>query len=135
MEGHGVPLSIVVTGANRHDVSQLKAVLEQKIASPILVDMQENLSADAGYVGAGPEAEMRSAGYHPHVRPRGEERREKRRNPAYRARRWVVEVCHAWLNKFRKLLVRYEKLHSTYLALLHLAAAIIALRKIGAIYG
>ena len=135
VDGHGVPLSIVVTGANRHDVSQLQAVLKQKTVSPVMADLQENLCADAGYAGAGPEADMRAAGYQPHVRPRGEERREKVRNPAYRARRWVVEVCHAWFNKFRKLLVRYEKLHSTYMALMHLAAAIIALRKTGVIYG
>ncbi|MGA2227758.1 MAG: IS5/IS1182 family transposase, partial [Syntrophobacteraceae bacterium] len=36
---------------------------------------------------------------------------------------------------FRKLLVRYEKLVQSYEALLHLAAAIIAFRKIGLIYG
>ena len=95
----------------------------------------EGLCADAGYTGKGPEADMRSAGYQPHIRSRGEEHREKTRNPAFRTRRWVVEVCHAWLNKFRKLLVRYEKLHSTYVALLQLAAAIIALRKVGVIYG
>ncbi|MCA0326460.1 MAG: transposase, partial [Proteobacteria bacterium] len=38
--------------------------------------------------------------------------------------------CHGWFNRFRKLLVRYEKLEHTFLALNHLAAAIIALRKI-----
>jgi hypothetical protein len=47
----------------------------------------------------------------------------------------VVEVIHSWFNKFRKLLVRYEKLTETYEALLPMAAAIIAFRKSGAIYG
>ena len=47
-----------------------------------------------------------------------------------KARRWVVEACHGWFNRFRKLLVRYEKLEHTFLALNHLAAAIIAFRKI-----
>ncbi|OIQ79425.1 hypothetical protein GALL_388410 [mine drainage metagenome] len=42
----------------------------------------------------------------------------------------MVEACHGWFNRFRKLLVRYEKLEHTFLALNHLAAAIIALRKI-----
>lgn len=46
----------------------------------------------------------------------------------------VVEVSQSWFNRFRKLLVRYEKLTETYTALLHMAAAIIALRKTGAIY-
>ena len=42
----------------------------------------------------------------------------------------MVEVCHSWFNRFRKLLVRYEKLERSFLALNHLAAAIIAFRKV-----
>ncbi|MBM3329338.1 MAG: transposase, partial [Calditrichaeota bacterium] len=48
---------------------------------------------------------------------------------------WVVEVSHSWLNRFRKLLVRYEKRTASYVALAQLACAIIAYRKIGVIYG
>ena len=69
------------------------------------------------------------------MKQRGEEIQEKKTNPSYKARRWVVEVAHSWFNRFRKLLVRYEKLTDTYLALLHMAAAIIAFRKTGVIYG
>lgn len=47
-----------------------------------------------------------------------------------KARHWMVEVCHNWFNRFRKLLVRHEKLERSFLALNHLAAAIIAFRKI-----
>ena len=47
----------------------------------------------------------------------------------------MVEVSHSWFNRFRKILVRYEKLNITYLSLLHLAAAIITYRKAGFIYG
>jgi transposase len=78
---------------------------------------------------------MIAAGYIPHVRPHGEEKREKTANPEFKARRWVVETCRSWFNRFRKLTIRYEKLDSTHLALHHLAAAIIALRKICIIYG
>ncbi len=35
-------------------------------------------------------------------------------NPAYKARRWVVEVTHSWMNRFRKLLVRFEKTDAAY---------------------
>jgi len=55
---------------------------------------------------------------------------ELERNPDFKARRWVVEVAHSWLNRFRKLLVRYEKKAITYLALLSFACAIIVWRKI-----
>ncbi|MBI5411568.1 transposase, partial [Candidatus Peregrinibacteria bacterium] len=44
-------------------------------------------------------------------------------------------VCHSWFNRFRKLLVRYEKTLASFEALNHLAAAIICFRKIGIIYG
>ena len=50
--------------------------------------------------------------------------------PEKKARRWVVEVAHSWFNRFRKLLVRYEKLDRNFLALNHLAASIMAFRKI-----
>jgi hypothetical protein len=41
-----------------------------------------------------------------------------------------VEVCHSWFNRFRKLLVRYDKLERSFMALNHIAAAIIAFRKV-----
>jgi transposase len=87
-----------------------------------------NLCLDAGYVGA--EALVTAMGYVAHIRPRGEERLEKTRNPLYKARRWVVEVCHSWLNRFSKLLVPYEKKSCNYLALIHFACAVIVWRQI-----
>ena len=78
---------------------------------------------------------MKERGYVPHVKQRGEEIEAKKNVPGYKARRWVVEVAHSWFNRFRKILVRYEKRDDTYEALLHLAASIIAFRKVGVIYG
>ena len=54
----------------------------------------------------------------------------RRRPSGEKARRWVVEVCRSWFNRFRKLLVRYEKLERSFVALNHLAATIIAFRKV-----
>lgn len=134
MDGRGVPLSIVVTGANRHDVTQLELVLDEiVIARP--EDVEQHLCADKGYSGDPPLKAIKNRKYAPHVKQRGEEIQEKKNNPDYKARRWVVEVTHSWFNRFRKLLVRYEKLSATYEALLHMAAAIIAFRKTGIIYG
>jgi len=66
----------------------------------------------------------------PHVVDRRKEADAKRRDPTKKARRRVVEVCHSWFNRFRKLLVRCEKLECSFVALNHIAAAIIALRKV-----
>jgi transposase len=123
-----------VTGANRHDVSQLALVLEEIIIERPK-DIDQHLCADKGYTGQPALQVIVSKGYIPHVKTRGEEIQEKRNNPGWKARRWVVEVSHSWFNRFRKILVRYEKLADTYMALLHMAAAIIAYRKAGIIYG
>jgi putative transposase len=126
----GVPLGITLVGANRHDVSQLGAVLDSKIAPQprTAKAVQENLCADAGYVGEKADAIIRNHGYIPHVRPRGEEIKA-RKNKRFKPRRWIVEVSHSWFNLFRKLKVRYEKIAANSLALHHLAAATIAMRR------
>ena len=46
------------------------------------------------------------------------------REVGYRARRWVVERTHSWLNSYRRILVRGEKRAETYLAMLHLACGL-----------
>ena len=130
MDGRGVPLSIVVTGANRHDVTQLAAVLDGRVVRPDGRE-REHLCADAGYAGARAFRIIAERGFVPHVRSRGEERKAKKRGG--KARRWVVEAAHSWMNRFRKLLVRFEKTAQSYTALLHLTAGVIALRKVNAI--
>jgi len=90
----------------------------------------KHLCADAGYTGAPALRTIEEHGYIPHVKGRGKEAIELERHPDKKARRWIVEVAHSWFNRFRKLLVRYEKLERSFLALNHLAAAIIAFRKV-----
>lgn len=66
-------------------------------------------------------------GYTTHIRCRREEQQAKKEGE--KARRWVVERTHSWLNRFRRLLVRWEKKGSNYLALLHFACAILTWNK------
>lgn len=126
-------MSIIVTGANAHDVSQLDSVLASVVIQrPKRV---QHLCADKGYHGKLANLTIRCWDYKPKVVPRGEEIRRKRSGSKKKARRWVVEVAHSWFNRFRKLLVRFEKKVSNYAALLNLAASIIAFRKTVVIYG
>ncbi len=90
----------------------------------------KHLCADAGYTGAPALGVIEQHGYIPHVKGRGQEAAELASDPNKKARRWVVEAAHGWFNRFRKLLVRYEKLERSFMALNHLAAAIIAFRKV-----
>ena len=68
-------------------------------------------------------------GYEPHIRTRGEEIELKARTPGWRARRWVVEAAHSWLNRNRSILIRWCKKEENYLALLQLACGLIAFKK------
>ena len=86
-------------------------------------DKQQNLCLDASCTGA--EKIISGKNYVLHICPLGEEKEEKIKNPNFKARRWVVEVAHSFLNRFGKLLVRYEKKAKNYLALIHFACAII----------
>lgn len=126
----GLPLSVVLDGANRHDVKLLGTTLEHIVIGrpEVTPESPQHLCMDAGYTGSTQTVETR--GYTAHIRPRGEERKEKQTNPGFKTRRWVVEVTHSFFNRFRKLLVRFEKKANNYLALIHFACAMIVWRKL-----
>jgi transposase len=67
-------------------------------------------------------------GLTPHIRSRGEEKQAREREPGFRARRWVVERTHSWLNRFRGLLIRWSKKPENHRALLQLACGLITWR-------
>jgi transposase len=122
------------------DGAMVKAPLAQEavlngmiIEAPDRAGVIQYLCADKGHSGKPARQAMIQRGYIPHVKQRGEEIEAKGRVPGYRARRWMVEACHSWFNRFRKIRVRHEKRADSHLALLHLAAAIITFRKVGII--
>ena len=65
-----------------------------------------------------------------HIRSRGEEKIDISTIPGFRAHRWVVERTHSWLNRFRRLLIRFERKAQNYLDFLQLACAIIVWRTL-----
>jgi putative transposase len=132
-EGKGIPIALVVAGANRNDMKLLAdtldaVVIERPAPTP---DEPQHLCGDKGYDFADCREQAEQRGYVPHIRARGEERQQRQEYPDYRPRRWVVEVCHSWLNRFRKILVRFEKLEATHLALLQFACAYVAFKRSG----
>lgn len=132
-DGRGAPLGIVVSGANRHDSVLLEPTLEAVVIprpQPTEKDPQ-HLCADQGYIGQPCEQTTTAHGYILH-RSSGKKTTEGtpvRRSRGKKARRWVVEVAHAWINRFRRLLVRWEKKTQNYLSMLYFACAIICWRK------
>jgi putative transposase len=133
VDGNGIPLSLVVSGAERHDVKLLEPTLDQIVV--VRPRSRQHLCADKGYMGEKARQVMVERGYTPHVRQRGEEVERKKKKPGYKPRRWKVERTHSWLNRYRKLLVRFEKLALSYEGLLELACALTSYRQTIIIYG
>jgi len=69
--------------------------------------------------------------YVPHIRQRGEDNSLVKNNDGFHvSRRWIIERTKSWHNRFRKLLVRYEKKAENYLGFVQLACCIIVYRRI-----
>jgi putative transposase len=131
-DGAGIPLALVVDGANRHDCKLLCATLDGIVVARPEPDHEhpQHLCLDAGYDYPIMRLLVNARRYVEHLRSRGQEKTEKARLPGHRARRWVVERTHSWLNRSRRLLVRWEKKTDNYLAFLHLACAQLLFAKV-----
>jgi putative transposase len=124
-----VPLAVAVDGANVPDQNLVAATLdaipvERPEATP---EAPQHLCLDKGYAGEPVDREVRARGYTPHV-PRKANEAPKPKRRRSKARRWKVERTHSWLNRARRLLIRWEKKAANYLAFLHIQFAIVALR-------
>ncbi len=126
-----MPVGIAHEGANRHDQKLLAETLSSiPIERPKPTPRQpQGLCLDRAY-DAPPIHELAiGCGFTPHIRTRGEEIADKLRTPGWRARRWVVEACHSWLNRNRALLIRWSKKDQNHLALLQLGCGLIAFKR------
>jgi putative transposase len=132
VEAKGVPVAIEVGPANRHEVKMLAATLDAIVVQRPEPSEQErqNLCLDKGYSGEPTQQEGQARGYEVQVPDKvNAKQKRKRKGGRRKARRWVVEVTHSWLNRFRRLLVRWEKKKGNYLSMLYFACAIICWRK------
>ena len=129
-DARGTPLSVVVAGANRNDHTVMGETLEAlPIARPQPSDADpQHLCLDKGYDYQEPRDLAQAFGFTLHLRTRGEEIAGKR-EAGKAARRWVVERAHSWLNRFRRILIRWDKKPGNYLAMIHFACAIITWRQ------
>lgn len=129
-DGRGVPISLVIAGANVNDHLLMRETLDSvPVARPRPTKRTpQHLCLDKGYDAAAPRTLAEERGFTLHLRRRGEEVQAKRHRSA-KARRWVVERAHAWLNRFRGVLIRWPKKPQNYRALVHFACAIIAAQQ------
>ncbi|ULH27828.1 IS5 family transposase (plasmid) [Leptospira weilii] len=123
-DGNGIPLAITLSGANVHDKRNVKDTLNSILVfSGRKRKKPKHLCLDKGYDFKDIEALIKRRNIRPHIRKKG----EKPLIGKYKGkpRRWVVERTNSWHNRFRAILIRWERKAENYLASLYLASSII----------
>ena len=124
---------MAVDGANRHDCKMVKATIDSipvERPEPTEQDSQ-GMCLDKGYDSGEVRDLVKEFGYTTPIRSLGEESQAIKREAGFKSRRWFVERTHSWMNRFRRILTRWEKKPENYLALLHFVCAIITFRCSG----
>lgn len=128
----GAPLSVGLTGANRHDkVAAIDLIVSMSVKRP--AHKEQHLCADKAYDSEDMREFAASGGYITHIKvnPRRKGIEQSPENDSskkiYPARRWVVERTISWLVKRRSLRTRWAKKAGNWLALIQLACAHILL--------
>lgn len=126
----GIPIGVAVAGANVNDFKLLQATIESiPIKRPSRRKFRQHILLDKGYDYIEIYELIEDEGYEGHVAQRVNSPVERKRTPGRRKpRRWVVERTHGWMNRFRRLLTRWEKKVENYTALLHFVCGILAFR-------
>ena len=125
----GIPLAVRLTGANIHDSTMLEEMLD---AIPALGGKPgrpqrrpEKCHADKGYDYPRCRDACHRRGILPRIARRGVDSKEK-----LGKHRWVIERGFAWLNRFRRLIIRYERRSDIHYALTSVACSLICLRAL-----
>jgi putative transposase len=128
-DGRGVPLAAVLSAANVHDKWSLEATLDAVVLRGSRGPRRpKQLCLDKGYAFRDCEQLVLARRIVPHIRQKGE-RPLVGRVVHGRPRRWVVERTGSWQNRYRALLIRWERKAVNYLGLLHLACGLIAFQQ------
>jgi transposase len=130
VDGHGFPLAVVAAPANTNDFKLVAETLDARLRQAPR-GVRTNLCMDRGYDYPEVKELVVACRFVPHIRSRAEEVVRMRRG--WRARRWVVERALGWLNRCRRLVIRWERKVENHLAFLHLACARLTFRAAGVV--
>jgi putative transposase len=132
-DGGGVPSGLAIAGANRNDFKMVEETITSiPVEGPVpTLEQPQGMGLDQGDDDDEGRALLAEFGVTAHIRGRGEEAQAIQRAVGYKARRWVGERTHSWMNRFRRLLVRWDTNVRNYLAFLPLACAYLTYRQSG----
>ena len=129
----GIPVGVVIDGANRNDCKLCEAtILSIPIPRPTPTPEQpQGVCLDKAYDHQFVRDILANLELTPHIRSRGEEAKDLRDDPTRPARRWVVERIHSWINRYRAMLTRWSKKTKNHEALLKFTLALITWQQLG----
>ena len=133
VRGRGIPLGLATEGANRNNCK-----LAEETIQSVPVDRPQpseehpqGVCSDKAYDHDFIRELLQGLDFTAHIRSRGEEALELRKDLGHRARRWVVERIHSWINRYRALLIRWSKKPDNHDALLKFCLALITWQQMG----
>jgi transposase len=118
-DANGVPLAHTLTGANRHDVTQLLTLIDAvppiagKVGRP--QNRPKQVFGDRAYDSQAHRRALRRRGITPRLAARNTSH-----GSGLGVFRWVAERTISWLHKFRRLRIRYERradIHEAFLTI------------------
>lgn len=132
-----MPIGLSVAGANINDFKLLRETIASvPVERPRPTrGAPQGVCLDKGYDYDEVRELLAEFGFTAHIRSRGEEAKRLKRSARFKARRWVVERTHSWMNRFRRVLIRWEKKADNYCGMLHLVLAYITFRCAGVLLG
>ena len=129
-DAQGIPVGLAVDRANRHDMKLVRSTVDRlPLPRPAPNPAHpQGLCLDQGWDLAEVRRTLTEFGCTAHILSRGEEDQAIKRKAEFKARRWVVERTHSWLNRFRRILIHWDKSPQNNIAFLHFAGTLISFR-------
>ena len=125
-DGQGLPLAVAVASATPHEVTLVERTLRQQFVQ----QPPQRLIGDRAYDSDALDELLAEQGIEliaPHRHNRATATQDGRALRRY-CRRWKIERLWAWLQNYRRIVVRYERYAENYLGFVHLGCLLILVR-------
>lgn len=130
VEKNGIAIGCALGAGNRHDSTLFEASI-RSIPLFLIQPRYKEMHLDSAYDSKHTRVILFNYYYVPKISKNTRNSKKPIINTVSEKKRWVVEGAHSWMNRFRRLLIRFEKTASNYLALMQFSFSIIAFNKSG----
>jgi transposase len=124
----GFPIAVYATSASPHEIRLVGTTIEHRLID----EVPEKLVGDKAYDSDPLDEELAEIGIEliaPHKRNRKKPKTQDGRKLRRYKRRWKVERFFAWIQNYRRIVVRYEYHLDNFLGFVHLACILILLKS------